>query len=255
MRKRIPPMNRLLLSVAAILIASPAVAADMARPVMKAPMAAPVTSWTGCYLAGGGGYGMWNQDSHWETNPGHVAIYTETTAGGRGWFGTVGGGCDGQFSPRWVLGAFADFDFSDLKGTHNNGVWFGDEKQRSAWAVGARLGYLITPELLTYVGGGYSEARFSSATMFSVVLPVAAIGNMLPATTYSGWFLATGYEYNLGWLPGLFWRTEYRYAQYDGKHIPYIVTATGLQDTTGIFSEKFTQTIRSELVWRFNWSR
>src|SRR5215470_16014697 len=218
MRKRIPPMNRLLLSVAAILIASPAVAADMARPVMKAPMAAPVTSWTGCYLAGGGG-------------------------------------CDWQFSPRWVLGAFADFDFSDLKGTHNNGVWFGDEKQRSAWAVGARLGYLITPELLTYVGGGYSEARFSSATMFSVVLPVAAIGNMLPATTYSGWFLATGYEYNLGWLPGLFWRTEYRYAQYDGKHIPYIVTATGLQDTTGIFSEKFTQTIRSELVWRFNWSR
>src|SRR5262245_60880986 len=84
MRKRVPPMNGLFLSVAAILIASPAVAADMATPVMKAPVAAPVMSWTGCYLAGGGGYGMWNQDSHWETNPGHVAQYITTTAGGRG---------------------------------------------------------------------------------------------------------------------------------------------------------------------------
>jgi outer membrane immunogenic protein len=238
----------------AALMSGTAVAADMSRPVMKAPPA-PVTSWTGCYLAGGFGYGVWNQDSHWETNPGQVALYATTTAGGRGWFGTVGGGCDWQFSPRWVLGVFGDYDFSGLEGTHNNGVWWGDEKQRSAWAVGGRLGYLITPQLLTYVSGGYSEARFSSVAVFGTSLPVTSIGIHLPATTYSGWFFGGGYEYNLGWLPGLFWRTEYRFAQYDGKHIPYIVDATGLQDTTGIFSEKFVQTIRSELVWRFNWGR
>jgi outer membrane immunogenic protein len=249
-------MKRILLSVATVVaMAAPALAADMRAPAMKAPPMAPVTNWTGCYLAGGAGYGMWNQDSNWETNPGHVALYHTTTAGGRGWFGTVGGGCDLQVSSRWVVGIFGDFDFGNIKGTHNNGTWWGDEKERSAWSVGGRFGYLITPEVLTYFSGGFTEARFSRVDVFGTSLPVTAVGNFLPATTYSGWFLGGGYEYNLGWLPGLFWRTEYRYARYDDKHIPYFLVASGAQDTTGIRSEKFTQTIRSELVWRFNWGR
>ncbi len=40
-----------------------AMAADMpvkAPMLMKAPP--PAYSWTGCYIGGGGGYGMWNQD-------------------------------------------------------------------------------------------------------------------------------------------------------------------------------------------------
>jgi outer membrane immunogenic protein len=227
-------------------------AADMA---VKAPAlkAAPAANWTGCYVAGGGGYGMWNQDSNWETNPGHVAFYTTTTAGGRGWFGTVGAGCDYQFSPRWVLGAFGDYDFSDIKGTHDNGVWWGNEKQQSAWSIGGRLGYLITPDVLTYFSGGFTQARFGAVDVFSVTAPGnTPIGLTLPATTYSGYFLGGGFEYNLGWLPGLNLRTEYRYAQYDNKHIPYIVTATGAQDATGVLSQKFTQTVRTELVWRWN---
>ena len=41
-------------------------AADMApRAYTKAPPppVAVVASWTGCYVGGGGGYGMWNQEN------------------------------------------------------------------------------------------------------------------------------------------------------------------------------------------------
>ncbi len=50
-----------LMTLAAIGFAN---AADLPAPApnyYKAPP--PVYNWTGCYIAGGGGYGWWNQDS------------------------------------------------------------------------------------------------------------------------------------------------------------------------------------------------
>src|SRR5881227_815893 len=67
-------MKKLVLAFSAIAaFSAPAFAADMA---VKAPMraAAPVAyapSWTGCYVGGGGGYGMWNQE-----NIGHLEPFT-----------------------------------------------------------------------------------------------------------------------------------------------------------------------------------
>ena len=62
-----------------------------------------------------------------------------------------------------------------------------------------------------------------------------------------------GYEYRLDWFPGLFWKTEYRFAQFGADRLTEIVTSTGAATTTSFDSKKFEQTIRSELVWRFNW--
>src|SRR6266545_4987708 len=102
-------------TMAAAIIASPALAADIRAPVMKAPPApAPVYNWTGCYVAGGGGYGMLNQEIT-KVDTGGPANQT-LTSGSRGWFGTAGGGCDLQVGERWVIGAFADYDFADIKG-------------------------------------------------------------------------------------------------------------------------------------------
>ena len=39
------------------------------------------------------------------------------------------------------------------------------------------------------------------------------------------------------------------------KDMPYITTATGAVSTTGINSEKSVRTVRTELVWRWNWGR
>src|SRR5436309_9511842 len=118
-------MQRFLLgSAAALAVTGSAMAADMpvkAPPVTRAPPV-QVYNWTGCYVNGGGGYGMFNQDI--------TADDAKVTQGGRGWFGTVGGGCDLQIASNWVIGAFGDYDFSSLKGDF---VLGGRDKETSAW--------------------------------------------------------------------------------------------------------------------------
>jgi outer membrane immunogenic protein len=37
-------------------------------------------------------------------------------------------------------------------------------KQSSAWALGGRIGWLVNPQLLTYVAGGYTGAHYDSQT-------------------------------------------------------------------------------------------
>jgi outer membrane immunogenic protein len=79
-----------------------------------------------------------------------------------------------------------------------------------------------------------------------------AIDRSLPKHTYQGWFVGSGYEYGIGWLPGLFWKTEYRFADYGTDRIQLVVTSTGASSGFAIDSEKYTHMVRSELVWRFN---
>ena len=95
-------------TAAAVVLAGPAMAADI--PVRKAPPPAPVAvySWTGCYLGAGGGYGMFNQETQLVTDPGGTVVAGSTTAGGRGWFGTVQVGCDYQIGSTIVVGVFGD---------------------------------------------------------------------------------------------------------------------------------------------------
>ncbi len=59
-------MQRWLLGTAAALaMAAPAIAADLrpsAPPIVKAPPAPIGYNWTGCYVKGGGGYGLYNSE-------------------------------------------------------------------------------------------------------------------------------------------------------------------------------------------------
>jgi outer membrane immunogenic protein len=240
---------------ASALLVGPALAADMAVKAPRvAPPPAPVTSWTGCYINGGGGYGMWNQDNTVESDPGHVASTINDTNGGRGWFGTIGAGCDYQFNQNIVIGAFGDFDFMSLKGTLyvNDLAMVGDETERWAWGVGARVGWLVTPALLTYVNGGYTQTRFDQVNLVNISTG-ASENEYIAAHTYNGWFIGGGTEYNLNWIPGLFWRSEYRYASYRASDNSILNTSDGSLTGDAMHSTKFVQTIRSELVYRFNW--
>ena len=67
-------------SIALALVSGSALAADLYP--MKAPTPAPLT-WTGCYVDGGVGYGMWNQDHYVETTSGLVPESGTSTDGGR----------------------------------------------------------------------------------------------------------------------------------------------------------------------------
>jgi outer membrane immunogenic protein len=238
-------MKKLALHVTAIslLLAGTAGAADLRRPApMKAPLApAPIAyNWTGCYVGAGGGYGMFNQD---------VSVQGggfESDFGGRGWFGTVQVGCDYQIAPYFVIGAFADYDFASIKGDILHATVLGlsaEEKLKSAWAAGGRIGWLPFPQLLTFVSGGYTQARFGAVNFID--------GVSIDKHTYSGWFVGTGYEYGIGFLPGLYWKTEYRFADYGKENLA--ILDGGVPTGLSIDSHKYTHMVRSELVWRFNW--
>jgi len=248
-------MKKLALAAISLLIAGSASAADLRRPApvpYKGP--APIAvgyNWTGCYIGAGGGYGMWNQDI--QLLAGGVPFGFEATSGGRGWFGTVQVGCDYQIGSNIVIGAFGDYDFSGIKGDMNIPVAAqrGDEKLKSSWAAGGRIGWVPfqAQQLLVYVSGGYTQARFGQVD-FLTPLGVPA-GVSLVKHTYDGWFIGSGYEYAIGFLPSLFWKTEYRFADYGKESVPIVFTATGAPFQS-IDSHKYVHTIRSELVWRFN---
>jgi len=228
-----------------------AIAADLPRKAPAAvPAPLPVATWTGCYLTGGVGYGMWNQDNRAFTA---TSTEVEHTDGGRGWLGRVGGGCDYQFAQKWVIGVLADYDFASLKGdmTIPAGGLTGEEKNNWAWAVGGRVGYLPWDSLLVFVSGGYTEANFK-AINFVTALGAPTTGS-IAETRYPGWFLGSGYEYRFDWLPGLYWKTEYRFSSLNEKD--HVILDAGIPTATFVHSEKFIQTVTSSLVWRFSWWR
>jgi outer membrane immunogenic protein len=249
-------------------------AADMRLPY-KGPPPAPVYNWTGCYVGAGGGYGMFNEETALVTRtalpgiPAGTTFVDGLTQGGRGWLATAQVGCDYQLSNvwggNWVFGAFADADWTNIKGRHtggnvNIGLQDGDERLRREWAVGGRLGWLVRPQLLAYVSGGYTQASFGTVNYVNAIFPVIGTptGLQLPSRTHHGWFLGAGTEYALSWLPGVFWKNEYRFADYGTRTDAVICTAAALCGVVGptAFAERnhpFVQTVRTELVWRFNW--
>jgi len=258
------------LALAAVAVATftgSAIAADLpARTYSKAPPPpVAVASWTGCYIAGGGGYGLWNQENttYDPTTVPRTQLTAQTTAGGRGYFGTVGAGCDYQVplgSWQFVIGAFGDYDFASLKGRVVEPFFpsYGTEKLDSQWSIGGRVGVLVTPSLLTYFSAGYTEAHFNAYNLFNASINNGPIGGALPnyiaGQTYKGYFLGAGDEYALSFLPGLFWKTEYRFSDLDTKTNPIRVIATGAPvGNFEVDSHKYVHTVRSELVYRFNW--
>ena len=241
-----------------------AIAADMApRTYSKAPAPAEaVMSWTGFYVQGGFGYGLWSADTTTINSlTGVCNLCVNQQQGGKGWLGTVGAGYDWQLAPKWVIGVLGDYDFSDIKGTVQDQTPFAvaTYKQDWAWSAGARIGYLITPSVLSYFSAGYTEAHFKGSEAFRAFAgaPFGPPGFSYQNITTGGWFLGSGFEAQV-LMPGLFVRSEYRYARYDTKDIASCNNATGLcgNAATGQNSIRFqpdVQTVRTSLVYKFNW--
>jgi outer membrane immunogenic protein len=260
-------MKKLLLALTAVAaFTGSASAADLAaRPYTKAPAPmAPVYNWTGFYIFGGGGGGLWNADSNVQTFPAGAPLTRDQRLGGDGWFGTVGVGYDWQFNGRWVAGIFADGQFGELRGSLSDpflGIE-GREKLRTSYAAGVRLGYLVAPNVLSYVNGGYSGSEWSGTSM-SFLNPATGAGIIAttPSFRRDGWFIGGGVENNLDIFgitaPGWFMKTEYRSAFYDRIALPEtFAPASGLTGPTGaaVTFKPWVQTISTSLVYRFNWT-
>jgi outer membrane immunogenic protein len=281
-------MKKLVLALAAVAaFTGSASAADMAVKARPAPPPPPppVANWTGCYIAGSVGYGLFDNESSGsrfrDPETGRVFIDSAPVDfGGRGWLAGGGGGCDYQFgfgggggffgTGQFVIGILADGYWSNMKGQRTSmfeeGAFFsGQEKINSQWAVGGRIGWLVNPNTLTYFSGGYTEADLSGVGNF--FSPVSGfptfLDTTLPGRTVHGWFLGGGVEYQSGWIPNLTWKTEYRFSEYDRVDRAEFFTGActfgcGTAGTpTGFFSNDklFVQTVMTSLVYRFNWGK
>jgi outer membrane immunogenic protein len=258
-------MKKLVLALSTIAaFTGSALAADLpARTYTKAPEIAPVASWTGFYIFGGAGGGLWDASSNVISSPGGLALSRNQRLGGDGWFGTVGAGYDWQLNSSWVFGILADGQFGSIRGsiadpTIGRAGFEGSEKLQTSYAAGVRLGYLVAPNVLSYVNAGYSGSEWSGASFSALSI---AADPTTPFTTPSfhrdGFFIGGGVENNLNIFgitaPGWFMKTEYRSAFYDRISLP----ETNVGGAAAGFATTFkptVQTISTSLVYRFNWT-
>jgi len=176
----------ILAGLAVATISTSAMAADIARPVYKAPPAGvlPVTyDWTGFYIGGhlGGAFSGNNNFNGFALSDNDARF-----------MGGVQAGADWQFSGNWVVGA--EGQYSWLSRNNNSvvfpgGLVYGND-QRALGSVTARLGYAFGPALV-YVKGGYAYADNRETVTFAGV----PIGFTLDTNHNHGWTIGGGAEY------------------------------------------------------------
>jgi outer membrane immunogenic protein len=163
---------------------SAANAADMAvrNPAYNQTYnAAPVSTWTGCYVGVQGGYGRAGSD--------------ELVGHADG--GLAGGqiGCNWQTDPNWVWGLESDLLWSGIKESDP----IAEVKVEWLGSVRARLG-IASPTAMLYATGGLGIGNGkASALGFS------------DSNTHTGWVAGGGIE----WKAGPNWSAKIEYLHYD----------------------------------------
>jgi outer membrane immunogenic protein len=268
-------MKKLLISsIAALgLIGVPAFAADMPFKVLPASPP-PAWSWTGFYVGGDVG-AEWMHDKWTATSlfnggspaTGFTAAPIDSSsprdydlAGFRD-----GGfvGYNWQFSPTWVGGIEGDAAWANNRQTQAgfpgcaasaapgfncvigavalpNGFPFGGDTTsvKMLWdaSARARLGYLVTSDLLLYATGGVAFQRIEvfgqCAPYFNAALCFTNGGNVFApgitqSTTLTGWTVGGGLEHHFSgnWLL----RAEFRYADFGSwnTNFPFVPPPLG----------------------------
>ncbi|MCB1527636.1 MAG: cellulose biosynthesis protein BcsS [Hyphomicrobiaceae bacterium] len=199
-------------AVVACLALNPAAnAADLGGyegSLKDAPIVEPAPAWSGFYFGGGGGYGHnWSKNNYSDSD-GDTSSISESAEGG---FVSTMFGYDRQIGSRFVIGAFADFDWSDFD-RGNDAIANGLTITR-AWSVGGRVGVLVNPRTLLFATAGYTQAHFRNDGWWDIdpgggnpILPGRKSQN------FGGYFVGGGLEVML--RSNFFLRGEVRYADY-----------------------------------------
>ena len=207
--------------LAGALVSPSAMAADIARPVYKAPPAGalPVAyDWTGFYIGGHVGYGWAKKD--WQDSFGLFNLSTDAN-------GFLGGGQVGfnyQIG-QFVLGAEGDFSWTGINGGSTltgggvpaPGRSFNTDVNWVSTVTG-RLG-LAFDRWLVYAKGGvaWAEDKFSTDLY---TFP----GAVEVTDTRIGWTAGAGVEY--AFAPAWSAKLEYNYMDFGDKAVSFSPTTT-----------------------------
>jgi len=192
-------------------------AADLGRPVFKAPMSeVAYYNWTGFYAGINGGYG-WGTSS-WSAVPG-----TSIKPSGGMFGGTLGYNIQ---TGMIVLGIEGDFDWSGLSGSVACGVGVNCETS-SDWlaTVRGRIGYSFDRWMPYLTGGGaFGDVKATA----SAPLLGAAVSS---SSTQAGWTLGGGVEF--AFMPNWTAKVEYLHVDlgsFDTGPAPLVNSVSYKQD-------------------------
>jgi outer membrane immunogenic protein len=122
--------------------------------------------------------------------------------------------------------------------------------------VGVRFGWLVAPNVLSYVNGGYSGAHWGQSEFFDTNTGLD-VGAHTDSFNLNGWFIGGGVENSLNIFgfsaPGWFMKTEYRAAFYNRKTLDELFDVDNTPVGNSIRFNNWNQTISTSLVYRFNW--
>ncbi len=263
------------------------------------PEPEPVLSWTGFYLGAGVGAGAVVHDLDVDAfadefdngnceavNSSFVCSGTPFNLfdaslnvdgiGGEGVVGTLQVGYDWQFDTRGVFGVFADADLSGISSDINFSASALDDNYALSgsgeidmdwmWTIGARLGYLTTPDTMIYVLLGYTQAEFDDANfslnfndeLADLIGVNAAQSVSTNLDSFSGYSVGAGIETRLSRNWGV--KLEYRYTELSSEEL-FSVNETFETDLVGddfvevgasAEVEPSIHTGRVALTYRFN---
>lgn len=180
-------------------------------------------------------------------------------------FGTLQVGYDRLIGDRFLIGAFADYDFypngdESSSGSTKHGSLSGEIQRAGAWTVGGRLGYLVTPRLLVYGLGGFSRMNQNgevTAEFDNFKLPTSVT---LKAGDLDGWTVGGGIETKLDRIDKrLSLKVEYRYSQFDGESgsgsdkneaYKWWVLHCASEKARFDIDDATVQSVRAVLVWK-----
>jgi outer membrane immunogenic protein len=238
-------MKKLAIAIGAIaLIGTPVLAADLNKPVYKAPppAPAPLWSWSGCYIGGNVG-GAWSRDSYTFTND--TGIVEDFSFNPSSFIGGGQVGCNYQFTSNWVLGIEGTWSGTDLHQANESTILplrFRGIKIDEIATVTGRLGYTWDRWML-YGKGGWADVRVNTTSI-----------NQLDGVTgdtsgwESGWTAGGGLEY-APWL-NIVLGVEFDYYHVDFNRSSTFSIGTPLSITNGR-ADIYAVTARAS--WLFNW--
>jgi outer membrane immunogenic protein len=196
-------------------------AADIA---FKTPPASAY-NWTGFYIGGNVGGGWGSRDVDFTANDPATAtqLFSPGVLNGQPphssfkTTGALGGlqlGYNWQFNRNWLAGLETDFNWSDIKGSGTTSVMLAgfpntvsfDERIKWFGTVRARLGYLPTSSLLTYVTGGFAYGRVERSGNYTMsaggALGLGAGGFTASCAASANCFAGSSSSIATGWTAG-----------------------------------------------------
>jgi opacity protein-like surface antigen len=258
-------------AIAALIAAGPALAADL--PLKAPPPVVAAWNWSGFYIGGHGGYGWGRSPQTDISDPFFTGKFPTFNVPGfdpKGFLGGVHAGANWQ-TGSIVAGLEADLSFTDIRGSSLSiptpdvspfATSTGSAAHSGTFDLlgsgRARLGYLVSPNVLLYGTGGLAWTRFVENTDLSALTVTPP-----PFFSNNGKFSSTSTTtWRLGWVAGLGaearlfdtnWLARLEYLHYDfgnsGSSSLPIIFSTNSQRSTGDLT---ADVVRAGLSYKFD---